>query len=470
MMTRAVSLPFWLVIIGGILAVWAVFKIVVIPLFRWFLRRRTKRVMDEVNRRLDLRLPEFKILKRQNLINRLVYDARVLQAVREHCQETGISEEKGIQKVERYAREIVPAFNAYLYFRFGSWLGRTLTKLLYRVRVGFIDEEGFQKVDPYSSVVFIMNHRSNMDYILLAYLAMKRVAMSFAVGEWARVWPVQPLVKAMGAFFVRRGSGNILYRRVLERFVQMATAAGVVQAVFPEGKLSRNGQIGHPKIGLLDYMLRGFDPEAGRDLVFIPVGINYDRVLEDRTLLMTSDHDPPSKSRWDVIKTTLVFVFRNFWLMLRGEWYRYGYAVLNFGSPLSMREYVRTHQLDFRKMKGEQRIDTVKRFTQELMNAVGQVVPVVPVSLVSSVFVKDQERALTETEIKVQVRSLIFDLRRKGAYVYVPRGNPDYSTDVGLRMLTLRHFVREKNAQFYPAPEEKKILDYYANTVAHLLD
>ena len=73
---------------------------------------------------------------------------------------------------------------------------------------------------------------------------------------------------------------------MLERYIAMATAAGVPQAVYPEGGLSRDGRLRSPKLGLLDYMLRGFDPDGPRDLVFIPVGINYDRVLEDRTLLL----------------------------------------------------------------------------------------------------------------------------------------------------------------------------------------
>src|SRR5213075_3279228 len=89
-----------------------------------------------------------------------------------------------------------------------------------------------------------------------------------------------------GAYFVRRSSGDPLYRRVLERYIHMATSSGVPQAVYPEGCLSRDGRLRPPKLGLLDYMLRGFDPQGDRDLVFIPVGINYDRVLEDRTLLL----------------------------------------------------------------------------------------------------------------------------------------------------------------------------------------
>src|SRR5439155_1562129 len=75
-----------------------------------------------------------------------------------------------------------------------------------------------------------------------------------------------------------------LYRRVLARYVQLATAEGVTQAMFPEGGLSRDGALRPPKFGLLSYMVARFDPDGERDVVFVPVGINYDRLLEDRNL------------------------------------------------------------------------------------------------------------------------------------------------------------------------------------------
>ena len=134
-----------------------------------------------------------------------------------------------------------------------------------------------------------MNHRSNMDYVLVSFLAAERVALSYAVGEWARIWPLQGLIRAMGAYFVRRNSGDPLYRMVLQRYVQMATEGGVPQAMYPEGGLTTDGRLRAPKLGLLDYMLKGFDPKGERDLVFVPVGINYDRVLEDRSLLRKLD-------------------------------------------------------------------------------------------------------------------------------------------------------------------------------------
>ena len=94
-----------------------------------------------------------------------------------------------------------------------------------------------------------MNHRSNMDYVLVTYLAARAGALSYAVGEWARVWPLSRLIRAMGAYFIRRRSRGAFYRRVLARYVQMATAGGVSQAVFPEGGLSVTGAVAEPKLG-----------------------------------------------------------------------------------------------------------------------------------------------------------------------------------------------------------------------------
>ncbi len=468
-MTDTVSLPLWVVILGGVLIAWALLDHFLLPSVRWYFRRRLNVIIKEVNKKLDLQLPAFKLTKRKLLIERLIYDSEVLEAVSKYCTENNVPKEVAMEKVERYAREIVPSFNAYTYFRIGSWLSKSISRLLYRVRIGFADEKGLEKVAPQSSVVFIMNHRSNMDYILLAYLVINRVALSFAMGEWARFWPVQQLACALGAFCVRRGSKNPLYRRVLMRYVQMATEAGVVQAVYPEGKLSKDGKLCAPRIGLLDYMLRSFDPSAERDIVFIPVGVNYDRVLEDRTLLMGLDPKAKMKSGLGAVRTSLSFITHNLWLMIRGRWHRFGYAIVNFGTPLSLREYVKRHKVDFLKMGKEERIKKVQALAEELMEQVGSVIPVAPVPLIASVFVENPEKSFSDLEIKAYVQSLINKLDKCGARVYIPRSDRDYTIEVGLRMLTLRHIVLENNRVYCAAPDEMDVLDYYANSISHFI-
>ena len=469
-MTQTVTLPLWLYLILLALAVLAAVDRLLLPGLRWVMRRRMNRVIHEISVRLNIDIPQFKLTRRQVLIDRLFHDARVQTAAEAYMTENAVPRRVALARVDRYAREIVPAFNAYLYFRIGYWIAKHFARFLYRVRLGYTDSAAIAALNPKSTVVFVMNHRSNMDYVLVAFLAAERVALSYAVGEWARMWPLQALIRAMGAYFVRRNSGDPLYRMVLQRYVQMATEGGVPQAVYPEGGLSVDGRLRAPKLGLLDYMLKTFDPAGERDLVFIPVGINYDRVLEDRTLLLKLDNGGRRRGIFYASAVALGFAARQVWSMLLGSWHRFGYACVNFGKPISMRDYVRTRALDFRVLGDEERRRHVTELGQYLMAQIGAVVPVLPVSLVATVLLQARGRALSELELKAEVHGLIIRLERAGAHVYIPRADHDYAITVGLRMLTLRHIVIENDGLFSVCPDELPVLQYYANSIAHLVE
>ena len=469
-MTETISLPIWIVVAGAALVLWAILDRLLIPSVRWFFRRRVERVIDELNTRLDLRIPAFHRTRRRVLIELLTHDPRVMESVERRAAETGTPHEVLAREVERYAREIVPSFNPWLYFRIGYYVARRTVQFLYRVRMGYSDDRALAEIEPNASVVFVMNHRSNMDYVIVAYFAAQRSALSYAVGEWARIWPLQALVRSLGAYFVRRDSRNPLYRQVLARYVQAATAAGVVQAVYPEGGLSRDGRLRRPKLGLINYMVAGFDPEGERDLVFIPVGINYDRVLEDRTLVR--ERDPKSavpRSRTYVALTLLRFVSHQVALRLRGRWHRFGYACVNFGRPVSIRAWAARRGIDFRALDPPSRFDAVERLGGELLAAIARVVPVLPVSLVASVFERHPERPMSELEVKAKAQSLIDELETRGAYVHIAHADRDYAVTMGLKMLALRHFIRESDGLYRAAEGEGEMLRYYANSIEHHL-
>jgi glycerol-3-phosphate O-acyltransferase len=469
-MTGSVTLPTWQFAALVLLALVCLLDRLMVPSARWFIRQRALRVLEEMNRKLPIEIQPFRLARRQVLVDRLMSDPRVVQAVAEHATEHHVPLDVATARAERYAREIVPAFNAYLYFRLGYALARRVARLLYRVRLGWSDEEGLARIERGSTVVFVMNHRSNMDYVLVGYLAARRAALSYAVGEWARIWPLQQLIRSMGAYFIRRRSNDELYRRVLERYVAMATAAGVTQAVYPEGGLSRDGTLRPPKLGLLDYMLRGFDPAGERDLVFVPVGINYDRTLEDRTLLLDAGQGArPRVGALRAMGNTARFVGRNLWLMLRSQWHRFGYACVNFGTPVSMRRWCEERGVDFRRMDRDDRQELVAELGAGLMGAVGSVIPVLPVSLVATVLVRDPSAQLSELELKGRVADLVDEVEAAGGRVYVPRKDMDYAVTVGLRMLTMRHLVLESDGLFAVNPDELVVLRYYANSIAHLL-
>jgi len=464
-----ITLPLWLIILAGVLALIGLLDRLLVPSVRWFIRNRANKVLDEVGSRLRIEIRPFQHTRRQALIDRLLYDDKVQQAAAACMRAQNLPRELVMARIRGYAREIVPAFNAYFYFRVGYWLGRKIAQSLYRVRVGYTDNEGLARVSPDATVVFVMNHRSNMDYILAAYLVADQAALSYAVGEWARIWPLQQLIRSMGAYFVRRNSRDELYRRVLERYIAMATEAGVTQALYPEGSLSRDGRLREPRLGALDYMLRGFDPEGERDLVFIPLGINYDRTLEDRTLLLGLDQNAARPGRIKAAWNTLAFAVHQAGLALRSEWHRFGYACVNFGTPVSMRKYLQAHGFDFRKLDKDQRQARVAELGAELMQRVGKLIPVLPVPLVALVFERNPGKALSELEIKSEVELLIERLEAAGAHIYIPRRDRDYAITAGLRMMLLRHMVAERDGLYAADPAQAALLRYYANSIAHLV-
>ncbi len=442
-MTGTVAVPVWLLWVVGLLAAVAALDRIIGPGLRWVMRRRMERAVARLNTRLQRKIEPFKLARRKDLVIRLAYDSQVLEAVAEHAAETGVPGEVAFHEAEGYAREIVPGFSAFLYFGVATRLARWLTRLFYRVRVGRVAQD-LAAVDPRAAVVFVMNHRSNMDYVLVTWLVAQRSALSYAVGEWARVWPLSRLIRAMGAFFIRRGSRNALYRRVLARYVQMATADGTTQAMFPEGGLSLDGRVGAARMGLLHYIVSGFDP-AGRDVVFVPVGLAYDRVMEDRALVAAA---AAGTRRFPIRWTRAArFLGRFLWQKARGRFPGLGTAAASFGPPLSLRAFRAAHPAA-----------TVEALGEALMDRILRAVPVTPVPLVARVL---SDGPLPRAALEAAVAARTAALKSAGASLRLHPGGAGPTLAEALAPLLARGIVTEgeavrvadaRLAEFYAAP------------------
>jgi glycerol-3-phosphate O-acyltransferase len=468
--TGQVALPMWFVSIAGLLATIGILDRLLVPSLRWAFKRRANKAIEELNTRLQLRIQPFKLTKRKALIEQLCFDPDVLAAVEQYAKDHGVPRDAAMDRARRYAREIVPSFSAYTYFRVGTRLARKISQGLYRVRLGYANEAALRAVDPNASVVFVINHRSNMDYIVVTYIASPAAALSYAVGEWAQIWPLNWLIRSMGAYFIRRNTKDLLYRKLVARYVAMATNAGVVQAVFPEGGLSRDGTLRPAKLGLLAYMVQGFDPQGARDVVFIPVGVNYDRTLEDRNLTAAAALAPGEEPRFKFNPMVFIAYFAKAGgRKLIGRWHKNGYACVSFGEPVSLKGYLAGRGIDLRPLSEAARHSEIERLGQTLLAAVGRAVPALPVPLVATAILEAGAGALTVFELKGRVFSLIKDLETRGHYVHIPRHDRDYAIDVGLRMLKMRRLIFEDAASFTANPNETVLLRYYANSIAHLL-
>jgi glycerol-3-phosphate O-acyltransferase len=215
-------------------------------------------------------------------------------------------------------------------------------------------------------------------------------------------------------------------------------------------------------------MVSSFDPRGPRDAVFVPVGINYDRVIEDRVQVAALVTPEGEKPRFKFSPRVLIaFLAHNIALRLRGRLYRYGYACVSFGKPISLRQYVTERGIDFRMLDETRRFAETERLGEMLMRKVGEVVPALPVSLVATV-VLEAGRPLSALELKGEIAELMARLTARGAHIHIPRADQDYAIEVGLRMLLLRHFVLEENGLYRANPREEILLRYYANSIAHL--
>ncbi len=455
-MTTPVTLPLWLFILILLFAAFTFASHFLFPSVRWFLRRRLERAVAHLNKNLKRPIQPFKLARRMDTVRRLLFDPQVAQAIHEHAVENNIREDVAAEKAERYAREIVPGFSAFTYFSFGTRAARWLSQSLYRVRLTNPNDDALEKVPEDSTVIFVMNHRSNMDYVLVTWIVAERSTLAYAVGEWARVWPLRSLVRAMGGYFIRRRHNNPLYRKVLARYVQIATDEGVTQAVFPEGGLSRTGGLGKPKLGLISYILDGFTPGQSRDVVFVPVALNYDRVMEDRNLI-EAQTGGTAGFRFSLLPI-FRYLRRQIWHRITGKFHRYGYAAVSFGDPLSLTEFLTTERADQPAALGD-----------ALMDSIASVTPVVPVPLVAHAL---RDGAVTADGLDAAIQTRIARAEAKGVGVHLARDDLRYTIEAGLRALEERGFIdRDVDPNAITVTERgKPVVEYYAASVAHLLD
>jgi glycerol-3-phosphate O-acyltransferase len=462
-----VEVPLWLLIVLTLTAAYALLVSVLFPGVRWFVTRRLNRAVATLNTRLQIQIKPFQRTKRQVLIDRLAYDSEIVEQIEHFADINAVSRESVQARVYAYAKEIAPAFNAYVYFRVGYWIAKRISRFLYRVRVSAADPKKLVDVDAGATVVFVMNHRSNIDYLLVSYLVADQVTLSYAVGEWARIFPLQPLLKAMGAFFVRRKSEDVLYRKVLERYVDMATREGVSQAVYLEGGLSRDGRMGAAKLGFLDYMLRHFDASKGRDIVFVPIAINYDHVLEDLNLLDWLSGEEGRQGGWFHLNNFLRFLRDNLFIGVRHRWRKFGYASVNFGIPLSVSDYCGRNAVQFNNLEKADRFIQVQQLADQLMDEIRHVMPILPVPLICTVFVQAEGETLKSLDILGRVDRLIDQMIARGAAMNSREKPRDRTLTESLELLKARGILQEENDLFKANPDSLAVLNYYANSIAH---
>ncbi len=421
--------------------------------------------------RYRARIDRFKLASRQHVRRLLMRDEVIADAVRRHADEHGTPLHEAWARVDGYIHEIVPFFNIIAYYQVGYRVSGWLLHLFYKTSVDFEDARAKERLPADAVLVYVMNHRSNADYILVSYALAGQVAISYAVGEWARAFPLEIVFKSFGSYFIRRRYRETLYHAVLERYVQLITREGVTQGIFVEGGLTRDGKLRAPKIGLLDYVLGiGRDPEFAPRLHVVPVAVNYDRVLEDRSLLRELDTRTGGRRASRMVQSYEVarYVGWNVMRLLTRRWKRYGRAAVVVGAPIPLAAWYADHA-DLFTLEKTERLGEVQALCDRLLRQVGQLIPVTPVPLVCAALQSFDAEFISRADLFERIDEMRGVLGELNARVLSGDNGAEEIFSRAWRMLRMRRVLVHEGGGYLVLPRGRPLISYYANSVAHLL-
>ncbi|HEY0593541.1 MAG TPA: 1-acyl-sn-glycerol-3-phosphate acyltransferase [Thermoanaerobaculia bacterium] len=415
-------------------------------------------------RERKLHVERFKLKRKHDEIAAAVFASeRVRREIAAWSREHGVPLGEGERRARQYFREIVPKFNLLAYYRFGHPIARAFLTGLYRVVVNRGPMRRFsEKLGKRAVVIYAINHRSNTDYLLVAHMLFKFISLSYAVGEWARVWPLNHLFKWFGAYFIRRRFREGLYHAVLSEFVATITRRGVTQGIFIEGGLTRDGAWQKPKLGMLDYVIGSKrDPSFTDPLYIIPTSINYDRVLEDRVLTREMIAAGEEPGRWEQARSTAVFFLKNTFRILTGRLRRYGYAVVTFGEPVSVDGFLAAHP-EALSEEFETKKPALRELARTIAIRMSNAFPATPVTVVARIFRENGGRSMSEAEILRAIERA----RSEEARPWLIREHaPSDIWRAAKKVLRLRRLIEVGPGGWRWRPAEQALLDFYANAL-----
>ena len=262
---------------------------------------------------------------RRLLIDSVLAADSVKEAIADQAARDKTSLTEAWKKAHSYAYEIAADYS-HPVVRSASFLLTTVWNRIYRgVLVHHLDK--LKQDAPGHEVVYVPCHRSHMDYLLLSYLLYTKgiVPPHIVAGVNLNLPVVGTILRKGGAFFIRRSiRGSVLYSAVLSEYVAQLVAGGYSIEYFIEGGRSRTGRLLQPKGGMISMTVRGFLRQPTRPVLFQPVYIGYEKLMEGNSYLDELTGKPKEKeSIWQLLMGIPKVLRSN-----------YGQVVVNFGEPI----------------------------------------------------------------------------------------------------------------------------------------
>lgn len=428
--------------------------------------RMTQRILRVHFRNLKTAVIGPDLSHRRTLVKGLLDVPLVKQAIIEEAEREKISENKAQAQALRYGNEIASDYS-YSAIRFLevvlSWFWN---KIYDGIKVSHI--EGVQAVAQGHEVIYVPCHRSHIDYLLLSYLLFRNglTPPHVAAGINLNMPVIGSLLRRGGAFFMRRTfKGNPLYSAVFNEYLHTLFTKGFPVEYFVEGGRSRTGRMLQPKTGMLAITLRSFLRNSRMPIVFVPVYIGYERVLEGRTYL--GELRGASKK-----KESIFDIFKVIGALKQ----RFGQVSVNFGEPIKLAEFLDHEQPNWREQElGPQYRpgwlnETTHRLGERVAQHLNEAAAINPVNLVALALLSTNKLALDD-QAMARVLDLYLTLLRRVPYsphTTLPEGDGKALIDYVKGMDLLSEQTDALGKILYLDEQNAVLMTYYRNNILHI--
>ena len=393
-------------------------------------------------------------------------DAGVRAAVELHAKEKRRgSLERAEIDAERMFREIAANMNSTFLAVLGWIVGWMMRRMFNGVEI-----DGLEQVADKARqhpLVLVPNHRSYFDFLILSWLFYQNflVPPHIVARDNMAFGPFGFIFRRAGAFFMRRSFDDPLYKEVFRAYVAYLVREGFTQEFFIEGGRSRTGKMLPPRFGVLSWDIEAFLHSPRRDLFFVPIGITYERLVEESAMI--DELEGGEKQKESVAGLVRARRF------LRS---RFGTVHIRFSEPISMSSELGDRRERFRRGSGDPVIAAEQRaFVEELgyqLTAhINDAVVVNATSVAATILLGAQHRGLLRPELLKRMRWLTDLLRADGAHFTAQLESGELAEPIDfLDQAGLVQLAEDPRGPIvhYP-PNRRRALDIYRNAIVHRL-